>query len=47
MTALARDARQDLGDTGAGLLEDWPAVAKAYSGEEQVVRARTASRGPS
>ena len=40
MTALARHARQDLGDTSAGLLEGWPAVVKAYSGEEQVVRDR-------
>ena len=36
VTALARHARQDLGDTSAGLLEGWPAVVKAYSGEEQV-----------
>ena len=40
VAALAAHARQDLGDDRAGLLEGWPTVVKAYSGDEQVVRIR-------
>ena len=38
VAALAAQARQDLSDGSTGLIEGWPAVVKAYTGDEQVVR---------
>ncbi|MGA2830767.1 MAG: methylmalonyl-CoA mutase family protein, partial [Streptosporangiaceae bacterium] len=40
VAALAARARQDLSDDSFGLIEGWPAVVKAYAGDEQVVRIR-------
>src|SRR5450755_5087349 len=40
VSALAANARQDLSDSSLGLIEGWPAVVKAYAGDEQVVRIR-------
>ena len=40
VAALARQAREDLSDASAGLIESWPAVVESYSGDEQVVRTR-------
>ena len=40
VAALARQAREDLSDVSAGLIESWPAVVESYSGDEQVVRIR-------
>jgi len=40
VAALARQAREDLSDASAGLIESWPAVVDSYSGDEQVVRTR-------
>ena len=40
VAALARQAREDLSDASAGLIESWPAVVESYSGDEQVVRIR-------
>jgi methylmalonyl-CoA mutase len=38
VAALAARARQDLSDDSIGLIEGWPAVVSAYTGDEQVVR---------
>ena len=40
VAALARQAREDLSDASAGLIESWPAVVESHSGDEQVVRTR-------
>ena len=40
VAALAGQAREDLSDASAGLIESWPAVVDSYSGDEQVVRTR-------
>ena len=40
VAALARQAREDLSDASAGLIESWPAVVESYSGDEQVVLTR-------
>ncbi|MGO9779542.1 MAG: fused isobutyryl-CoA mutase/GTPase IcmF [Streptosporangiaceae bacterium] len=40
VAALAKQAREDLSDASAGLIESWPAVAESYSGDEQVVQSR-------
>ena len=40
VAALARQAREDLSDASAGLIESWPALVESYSGDEQVVRTR-------
>ena len=40
VAALARQAREDLSDASAGLIESWPAVVESHSGDEQVVRIR-------
>ena len=40
VAALARQAREDLSDASAGLIESWPAVVDSHSGDEQVVRTR-------
>ena len=40
VAALARQAREDLSDASAGLIESWPALLDSYSGDEQVVRTR-------
>ena len=40
VAALARQAREDLSDASAGLIESWPAVVESHSGDEQIVRTR-------
>ena len=40
VATLAQQARHDLSDSSMGLIEGWPAVVKAYSGDEQIVRIR-------
>ena len=40
VAALAGQAREDLSDASAGLIESWPAVVESHSGDEQVVRTR-------
>ncbi|TYK45310.1 fused isobutyryl-CoA mutase/GTPase IcmF [Actinomadura decatromicini] len=38
--ALLEKARRDVAPANAALLDEWPAVVEAYSGDEQVVRIR-------
>ncbi len=40
VAALAKQAREDVADASTRLLEGWPAVVAAYSGDEQVTRSR-------
>jgi methylmalonyl-CoA mutase len=40
VAALAKRAREDVTGASARLIEGWPAVVAAYSGDEQVVRVR-------
>ncbi|WP_280256723.1 fused isobutyryl-CoA mutase/GTPase IcmF [Nocardia wallacei] len=40
VAALLEHARTDLAPENAALLEEWPALAESYRGEEQVVRVR-------
>jgi methylmalonyl-CoA mutase len=40
VTALLDQARREVSEDSAALIENWPAVAASYAGDEQVVRVR-------